>query len=145
MTEEAAKSKSRPRRWLRFSVGKLLGLTGVIALLLYCCRPLKTENFYAIENGMTRREVERLLGGRPGNYGWKPAFLFIGMMTMEGWTPMPPGLTPEERFAVFQNGGVDCEIFCWTSDDACLEVAFDDGKVIGKHRRSHYERVLLWP
>ena len=145
MTEQLAKTKF-PRRWLRFSVGKLLGLTGVVALLLYCCRPLKTENFEAIEPGMSRGEVERLLGGRPGNYGWKPSFLFGGEMTLEGWAPIPPGWTPEDGFFAVPKEGVDYEVLHWTCNDAMLEVAFNnDGKVVGKHRRSHYERVLLWP
>jgi hypothetical protein len=77
------------------------------------------ENFDRIENGMTRREVEEILGGQPGKY--LPANDY---MIRYDSVLLPQGECQE-----------------WTSADGQIVVGFDEeGKVQDKQRNS----VLLF-
>ena len=138
------KSEVKTRRRFRFSVGKLLLLTLTVALLLHWCRPLKTDNFQQVDQGMSRAEVQQLLGGRPGNYGWKPSLLFSAVMTLEGWFPTEPG--SGSPYAPPRALDIDeYYVLHWIDDRTMLEVAFDhDGKVLAKHKRAGFSREFIW-
>jgi hypothetical protein len=100
-------------------------LVVLIAILLTCWwikrnmnRSLNVEGYSQIRVGMTRPEVERILGGPPGNYGryesWK--------MSDDNFTK--PSSSIEE---------------IWRDDSNYLEVYFDrEGQVIAWHRPAYY-------
>jgi hypothetical protein len=100
---------------------------GMVALLIALLhRRFQPENQTAIRPGMTLQQVEDLLGGPPGDYGW---FWFgSSMMTMEG-AVVPPGSTE----------------MVWFNDDQRIKVHFDNqSRVVAVHRRARWER-RPWP
>jgi hypothetical protein len=83
---------------------------------------LATENFQLIRMGMSQAEVEKLLGGPPGDYGHNVGGWTV--MTLEG-VGGPPG-SVERR---------------WNDDSNFFEVFFDaDGRVILFHKRAGFTR-----
>jgi hypothetical protein len=121
------------RRRLAWLVG--LGAVGVGAALAYWALdqaaprpPLQTQNFGSVRAGLTQAEVERLLGGPPGNYGRYANGR--GMMTEEGYLA-PPGSVEE----------------IWCDDSNRFEIYFDaQGRVVGQHKRAGYrQEPPEWP
>jgi hypothetical protein len=109
------------RRTVAWIAGSLL-LAGIVLLLAWIAalqaRHLNVENFSEIRPGMTQAEVERLLGGPPGNYGRYSQCI----MTLEGYIA-PPG-SVEKR---------------WRDDAHCFEIYFDqEDRVVGLHKRAGY-------
>jgi hypothetical protein len=85
---------------------------------------LRPDAFARIKNGMTQAEVEALVGGPPGNYG----FCTNGMSSLEG---------------VLVPGG--CIEKCWWDDSHQFEVWFDsNNRVVGVHQRA-YHQGIPWP
>ena len=108
-----------------------LAVAAVSVLLLFVLagvfrRRLRPENYPLITPGMTSKQVEDLLGGPPGDYGW--FFVGSGTMTEEG-VDAPPG---------------SIEVI-WFDDDHRIEVYFDSaGRVVAFHERAKWER-RPWP
>jgi len=77
---------------------------------------------------MTIDEVERLMGGPPGDYGDFPAD--TGAQTLEGFS-CPPG-----------SGSVrPPDGLTWFDDDEKYEFCFDStGRLLAKHERAAYGR-----
>lgn len=70
-------TEHRPRKfWYRFGLIALLFLLTVYILaqiyVVLTVRRLHYKNFALIREGMTKEEVETILGGPPGNYGDHP-------------------------------------------------------------------------
>jgi hypothetical protein len=113
----------------RIRVVSLLGVLGlVIAFVLWRFthhtpgRILASGNYPQVRLGMPQAEVERLLGGPPGNYGRYPGGRTD--MTMEGY------LSP--------SGAIER---VWCDDSSRFEIYFDaDGRVVGNHRRAGYSQ-----
>lgn len=75
-------------------------------------------DFAAVEEGMTRAEVKRALGGPAADYRSRPGFQRVG--------PGRVTSLPAER------GPFTLDL--WYFDEGVAEVAFDrDGRVAGKH------------
>lgn len=73
--------------------------------------------FAAVRTGMPRPDVERLLGGPPGDYWRRPRFRLIINHLKN---------LPAERRPYTLN--------CWNFDEGVVEVAFDrDGRVAGTY------------
>lgn len=90
--------------------------------------PLNSEGFEEIEPGMSKSEVEALMGGPPGDYGDYRAD--TGSQTLEGFF-----CPPESRSFKLPTG------LTWLDDDEKFEVCFDTaGYVVAKHERSEYGR-----
>lgn len=85
-------------------------------------RQLATENFALVRIGMTRAEVEQLLGGPPGNYGRHAGGGAV--MTAEGYIS-PPGSIEK----------------IWCDDSHRFEIYFDtNGRVVSFHQRAGYSQ-----
>ena len=111
------------RRTIAWIAGSLL-LAGVILSFVWlrASQRLNVENFSQIQQGMTQAEVEKLLGGPPGNYGRYSEK--SGFMTLEGY--FAPAGSVEK---------------VWCNDKHRFEVYFDqDGQVVGQHKRAGYEQ-----
>lgn len=104
-------------------------IAGAIAIRMRTPGPeLQSANFEGIRDGMTLSEVERLLGGPPGDYA-RPHLL--GTETRMSFD------------AVIIAGAVRHEV--WQDDANFFEVYFDaDGRVCGRHRKITYERRRIW-
>jgi len=114
---------------VRFTVGRMTIAVAIVAALLFAMMPprrdgrLRVEGFPRVRLGMSRRTVEALLGGPPGNYGVLSAEL--AGMTAEGYDA-PPGSVEE----------------LWSDDRNRFEIHFDaSGRVVGYHRRAWYEQA----
>jgi hypothetical protein len=114
----------------RRKVWLLLVATGLLVILIPAAalRPrLQVANYPSIRPGMTAAQVEELLGGPPGDYGWW-RFGSTSFMTMEG-AVAPTG----SREAV------------WFNDDHRIEVFFDGGdRVVAVQKRARWIR-RPWP
>jgi hypothetical protein len=114
-------------RTVAWIAGSLL-LTGTVLLLAWTIalsarKHLNVEGFSQIRPGMTQAEVERLLGGPPGNYGRYSASRSI--MTLEGYTG-PPGSVEK----------------VWCNDAHRFEIYFDQqDRVVGLHKRAGYQQT----
>jgi len=84
---------------------------------------LRVENFTQLKIGMSQAQVEKLLGGAPGNYGQYSEN--SGFMTLERY-PSPPGSI--ERV--------------WFDDANRFELYFDaqSGQLVGQHERARYSQ-----
>lgn len=112
------------RKVRRLFVTLLSGLTLALAMLLIfiACRPrLLVENYPSIRRGMTQAQVEELLGGPPGNYGWYHNKIVV--QTAEGTIA-----TGVKRV--------------WCDDGNCFEIYFDSqGNVVAHHKRGMYRQM----
>jgi hypothetical protein len=108
-----------------------LGIAATVGLALVAWagvfhRTLRPENYPLVKPGMALKQVEALLGGPPGDYGW--FFVGTSLMTQEGFKA-PAGSTE----------GI------WFNDDHRIEVYFDSrGRVVALHKRAKWER-RPWP
>src|SRR5262245_7622053 len=106
----------RPR--VRFTVRRLMLAVALVAALLPAVMPprrdgrLQVENFPRVRLGMSRRTVEALLGGPPGDYGVHRDHLAglagLTLMTAEGYEG-PPASVEE----------------LWSDDRNRFEIYFD--------------------
>jgi hypothetical protein len=113
------------RPWQYWMIGIAL-VAGVIILGLLIAGSLQwrfhPENHTAIRAGMTLQQVEDVLGGPPGDYGW---FWFGSAMMTEEGVIAPLGSTE----------------MVWFNDDKRIEVHFDNqGRVVAVHKRATWER-----
>jgi hypothetical protein len=110
------------RRTVAWIAGSLL-LAGFLSFVwLHVGKRLNVESFSQIQFGMTQSEVEKLLGGPPGNYGRYSEK--SGFMTLEGY--FAPASAVEK---------------VWCDDAHRFEVYFDpEGRVVGLHKRAGYEQ-----
>ena len=115
------------RRRTILRIAGALALAG-IALLVFRLvtrperRQLNVNGFPQVRIGMTQAEVEKLLGGPPGNYGRYARG--TGFMTMEGIV-VPSGLTEKN----------------WCDDGHRFEIWFDqEGRVAAFHKRAGYSQ-----
>lgn len=93
---------------------------------------------------MSLDEVKHILGGSPGNYGWKPSLLCTSSMTLEGWHPTLRD-PPKNRELQTLLPGDQYKVHRWTDARTMLEVAFNkEGYVIGKHKRARFSREFIW-
>ena len=108
---------TRRRRRLLWLAGGVL-VVFLSPYVFWHPRRLNHAGFEHVQNGMTRAEVERLMGGPPGIY--YPTHLGAGAgMTCEGYD------IPDAAEAL------------WYDDKQRYEIWFDDsGRVVGKHRRA---------
>lgn len=81
---------------------------------------LNVDRFKDVHYGHSMSEVERLLGGPPGNYGRSTGG---GFQTLEGFFGVAGG-----------------DVYLWFDDSHQLEIAFFEGHVIGTHERAGYAR-----
>jgi hypothetical protein len=115
------------RRRFFVSILVLVVLTGAALLLVRLLAPpadkqLNVGGFFQIKVGMSLSEVERLLGGPPGNYGRYSEE--TGSMTLEGYLA-PPGSGEK----------------VWCNDENRFEIYFDQQKqVVGYHKRARYSQ-----
>ncbi len=104
-------------------LGVAILLLGASFWLRLRLRPrLRVENFRHVHPGLTQRDVERLLGGPPGNFGlgWGH-----GMMTLENFTG-PRGSV--ERV--------------WKDDSTRFEIYFDSHDVVvSSYKRAGYHQT----
>ena len=108
-----------------FSLVCALGIVAVAVTLFYNQRPcgIDKNGFAAISDGMTRDEVESILGRPPGDYTTKKEMYFR----------FPPG----SANAALYLGWTWEE---WISDHGWITLTFDrDGKVIQKDFRGVYD------
>ena len=98
---------------------------------LFSLKPrLNVEGFKRVKPGMHLEEVERLMGGPPGEYG-RYASTGSTHTTLEGFD-CPPG---SNQFPGPPTG------LRWTNDDHSFEFCFDEeGVLIAKHERAEYGR-----
>jgi hypothetical protein len=122
------------RRCLAYLVAAIVVLAVLWVLLLspaalFSLRPeLNSGGFDRVQPGMTRAEVEELMGGPPGDYGRYIAD--VGSQSLEGFF-CPPG----SRSFHPPTG------LTWLDDDEKFEFCFgSDGRLIVKHQRSEYGR-----
>ena len=110
-------TRTRVKR-LVFLTALLIVAVLVLPYLLWSPRQLNHAGYARIEVGMSRAQVELLLGGPPGVY--YPSYPGAGqIMTEEGYGV--PGATET----------------LWYDDRARYEIWFDpEGRVAGKHQRS---------
>jgi hypothetical protein len=96
------------------------------AAWFYLPLQLRPEAFARIKNGMTQAEVERLVGGPPGNYGmWKNGFTTADAVIPPGG----PG-SIEER---------------WYDDSHCFVVWFDsNSRVVAVGQRVWHSMPPEW-
>ena len=110
--------------WLALVAGVLLVLFFTVkatapGLLGYRLSP---AGFDQITPGMTYTQVERLIGGPPGNYGTH--WFTTSHMSLEGSLHAGQG-----------------DEYSWSTDDARYEVYFDaNGRVAGTHIRAMYSQ-----
>jgi|GEM_PF-2652906 len=106
-------------------------LAGVTLVLILCAaflpsfsvkkQSLQVENFPKIAVGMTLKEVEKLLGGPPGNYGILP----LGSAEMTQGSPHLPGTVEKQ----------------WHNENHMLEIYFDSkDQVAGFYKRASYKQ-----
>jgi hypothetical protein len=89
-------------------------------------RRFHPENQTAIQPGMTLKQVEDLLGGPPGDYGW---YWFGSSMMTEKGVVVPPGSTE----------------MVWFNDDQRIEVHFDNqSRVVAVHQIGRLKMELEW-
>ncbi len=103
--------------WRWFAVGSGLALIALAAFVLWPRQPRVTrENCGRIRQGMTRAEVEALLGP-PGDYRTGPV-------------DYDAGLVPIKTTPLTMPYASDDEVARWTGDGAYMAVQFDsDGRV----------------
>jgi hypothetical protein len=115
----------------RRRLARVIGLGALGAALGYWAlnpaapprQQLQTQNFPSVRAGMTQAEVERLLGGPPGNYGRYANG--DGLMTLEGY--IAPAGSVEK---------------IWCDDAIRFEIYFDaQGRVVGQHKRASYQQT----
>jgi hypothetical protein len=109
-------------------VGGTFAVALAIVLILFGAPRLRfrPENYKAIRPGMTLQQVEDLLGGPPGDYGW---FLIGSTIMTEEGSIVPPG----------------SKELLWFNDNHRIEVFFDgQGRVVAVHKRAKWERGP-WP
>jgi hypothetical protein len=114
-----ASLKFTPRVWL--SVGCVFGVATVVLALCYNHAPRRVNEsgLAAVREGMTRHEVEDVLGGPPGDYTTRKAIV-IRMWPGHANAAIYSGWTWEE----------------WISDEGWITLTFDrDGTVIHKEFR----------
>lgn len=121
-------------RWLRYGLILLLLAAALLGASLLSSQPwtksgLSLAQFRKVEPGMTQTQVEALLGGPPGDYGFHQGGPVSE--TKLAWET-PPG----------------SRIETWWSDDLKLQVAFGpDGKAAAKRQQPSYLRTpptLSW-
>jgi hypothetical protein len=129
--EEAMRTEERSRTsgggLLAFAV-VVFGVMATIASLWWAApwqsSLLRVNRFMLVQPGMTRAEVEALLGGPPGDYGFHQGGP-VSEVKAEDW-PADPNWT----------------ILTWFNDEAKLEIAFDaQGKVASKIRQPAFLRT----
>ena len=131
------------RRWALWTVGVTAAVFAVFAGRAWwqgAPRPwdgvgcytqrLKVENFPQVKAGMTRAEVEELLGWPPGNYGYYS--VGVTTMSLEGFGMRDeagkPVALPESRN--------------WYDTANCFEIYFDDtDRVLTSHKRRHFKQT----
>jgi hypothetical protein len=109
-------------------VGLLLGVAALAGSLWWSApwtpTKLRVAQFYQVRVGMSLAEVEALLGGPPGDYGFHEGGP-VSEVKASGW--------PEDPSLIVKT---------WTNDETKLEVAFDaQGKVASKMRHPSYLRT----
>jgi hypothetical protein len=103
-------------------------LTLGIYWLLRPTSGLKAANFSRLEPGMTRPDVELLLGGPPGDYG----------RYVDGEIDFGDG-SVHQTFSGPSAG--DAKPQCWNDDGHYFYVFFDDrGQVVAGSKKSRFER-----
>jgi virginiamycin B lyase len=117
-------------RWRKSQQLRIAGYTSLVVLVwvvlfapgAFLNRPnLHAEGFDRIHYGLPVGEVERLLGGPPGNYGRYSAHSAV--MTAEGFEGPPAS-----------------EVLLWSDDSRQIEIAVRDEHVVGMHERAGYGR-----
>jgi hypothetical protein len=96
----------------------LVLMAGYVTLWLTASRHRITqENLNKIQKGMTEKQVEAMLGARPGDYSSGQTVVFFA-------EAKDPGIINlfEPADLVKERGGK-----CWVADDAALWLRFDDG------------------
>ena len=120
----------RRRRIAVLAAGTALLTVAVVALLVNRQRPpVDRERYDALRDGMTRSEVEQVLGGAPRNALRKPADVWVrgadGKLHSAGLDP----LAPPVRF--FSQAGDEA---VWVDGGGLIAVRFgDDGRLLDKH------------
>src|SRR5262249_11442376 len=93
------------RKWVFLALALVLLLVGgMLPVLFPRPSPVTREAFIRIKAGMTRAEVESILGGKPGDYRTTPAYALSG-----------------------SGGGISWDI--WSGDEGEVCVYFDGGMV----------------
>jgi hypothetical protein len=113
-------STKHPGAWTRRRIGFLIGvavgllLVGtLLPIVLPRPSPVTLAVFERIEQGMTRAEVEGVLGGPPGDYRTRPTSR-VWISLGEGGSMVAMGFRSRET---------------WEGDEGSIEVTFDGGIV----------------
>ena len=93
----------------------VLGVAAAIVIIYFVTRPrLNVEGFGVLQRGMTQEEIEKILGGPPGNYGF-------GKPTISKIAPTGVAFRTEE----------------WIGESMCVSVRFDEaGRSVNMWRSS---------
>jgi hypothetical protein len=113
----------------------LVGLTGVVAAGVVALRPntdrITTENYERIEIGMTRRQVEAILGP-PGDYRTCLGETGFGEDTQSmAWVPDPAWFGVTSNWDRFPSTPPTLWA-SWVMDSFQIDIFIDDGQVYDK-------------
>jgi hypothetical protein len=120
--------RNRWRLWLGIFLLALFVIGGFTAYCLYDPSPIRYANFEQIQNGMTRADVEVLLGCPAGDYSTGPVEFEFGFGDGQSFH-LEQTCLPELGD---MQGGTWVQ---WFGDRGSINVSFDDdGKVQRKNR-----------
>jgi hypothetical protein len=126
------------RVFIRAGLAAALLLAALFGAYLYLrARAIDRESYERLEVGMTRAEVEDLLGGPPCNRLAEPC---------DVWVPSPAGLrsadlqpgTPNVRFFPELAGGESEAV--WVGEDGLIALRFDED---GRLREKYFSEVVV--